>query len=486
MKRAGLIFFTCVCAVTLSMAQMRVWKDGKIIYEKAVTAVDSVTFGQDNQLPDQQHNYDYLFDLKALPEIRITVSVKDWNQFLQNFQDNPANDLYVPAQFDMLKGTDSWHRDSVGLRPRGNTSRRCAEEAAVHSKSSSWIPAHFGVKFTEYDSGERFFGVDRLIFKFFKDDPAFCREVFCYDLFHRFGAWTAPYASYCRFSIFVQGDAKPVYLGVYEMVENPRKGWLDDRLKDGKLPDTEGNLWKCAYGANLSDSNAALMSVEDNVYTLKTNKTAIADAQKELQNFINGLRSKTDGSAALKTWLEQNMDVDLFLRVYAVNVVVGMWDDYWINNNNYFFYFDSNHKFYFIPFDYDNTLGTSSIITNSGTQNPLYWGERDESRMLVKKVLSVKEYENKYVSYLKQLVSSDDLMSEAGSKQRIQGWHSMISPYIANDTRTDDIMSRHSIGDEPAYWGNCSFYRLLSGNAEGGSNGNANFFSTKAKTINGL
>ena len=64
------------------------------------------------------------------------------------------------------------------------------------------------------------------------------------------------------------------------------------------------------------------------------------------------------GSSALKTFLETHMDVDQFLRAYAVNVMVGMWDDYWHGKNNYYFYFDENNKFYF-PFDYDNTLGTS-------------------------------------------------------------------------------------------------------------------------------
>jgi spore coat protein CotH len=52
------------------------------------------------------------------------------------------------------------------------------------------------------------------------------------------------------------------------------------------------------------------------------------------------------------------MDVDLFLKTYAVSVIVGMWDDYWADNgNNYYFYFDSDGKVYFIPYDYDNSMG---------------------------------------------------------------------------------------------------------------------------------
>lgn len=52
-------------------------------------------------------------------------------------------------------------------------------------KDADWHHAHFGIKFTEYESGEKFFGYDRLVLKWFKGDPAYSREIFCYDLFRR-------------------------------------------------------------------------------------------------------------------------------------------------------------------------------------------------------------------------------------------------------------------------------------------------------------
>ncbi len=54
----------------------------------------------------------------------------------------------------------------------------------------------------------------------------------------------------------------------------------------------------------------------------------------------------------------------------------------------------------------------------------------------------------------------------------------LIQNHIDNDTGEDT-----EIIDQPANWGNCSFYRLNSGNADGGKNGEANFFKTRAKTI---
>ena len=155
------------------------------------------------QTDPSKRNLAYLFDLDAVPEITITLTEKDWNTYLSNFDKWEHNGLYVPAEFTFSKGNRTFHRDSVGLRPRGNTSRRRPEgnNGDKHRDGAQWRHAHFGVKFTEYTTGERFFGCDRLILKWHKDDAAYCREVYCYDLFHRFGVWSAPYASYFRLSV---------------------------------------------------------------------------------------------------------------------------------------------------------------------------------------------------------------------------------------------------------------------------------------------
>ena len=165
------------------------------------------------------------------------------------------------------------------------------------------------------------------------------------------------------------------------------------------------------------------------------------------------------------------MDVDLFLKTYAVNVTLGMWDDYWSNSNNFYFYFDSDDKFYFIPYDYDNTLGTSLLMVDSGLQNPLQWGKSSENP-LVAKILTIPEYKTQYLKYLNDLVDKKyDLFYATYSQQRILKWRSKIANYISNDTGED-----MTIQDLPANWGNQSRYRLL-------NNDQNNFFSVKANSI---
>ena len=122
---------------------------------------------------------------------------------------------------------------------------------------------------------------------------------------------------------------------------------------------------------------------------------------------LNNLPDCTDGNndeadiATIKEFYTNVMDGDLFLRTYAINVILGMWDDYWIDNNNFYFYFDEEGKAYFIPYDYDNILGINGCKTDAARKNPLEWGNlTDGKHPLIQKILQVPEYMEAYKSYL--------------------------------------------------------------------------------------
>jgi len=316
-------------------------------------------------------------------------------------------------------------------------------------------------------------GLDKINLKWFKDDPTYIRELYCYDLFERFGVWTAPQSSYCRLSIKIKEDPNTVYYGIYEIVEAIDKQYLENR--PGKYTDSQGNLWKSSWGADFKNADKSLMGIENitltstysPVYDLKTNDTTLEAAKTQLVDFIANLNSKTGDD--FKNWVNVKMDVPLFLKTYAVNVVCGMWDDYWCNKNNFYFYFDSAGKFYFIPYDYDNTLGTSSILANSGTQDLLNWG--DNTNPLVKKMITIPEYKALYIGYIKELCSSNNNYFYVDkSISRITNWQNRIRNYVNNGTKEDT-----EILDKPAYWGNCSFYRIL--------DVNNNYFKIRAANI---
>lgn len=418
----------------------------------------------------------YIYDINSIPEITLEVTTSEWNKLLSDYDLNKYNEEYVKSDFSFLKDGKEVALSDVGIHIRGNTSRRRPEGAKgeVHNPTEPvWHHASFAVNFKKFIKGQRLAGAEKVNLKWFKDDANYVREIYCYDLFERFGVWTAPQSSYCRLSIKIKEDATIAYFGVYEMVEPVDEEYLKNRKT--KFADTKGNLWKASWGADLKNNSKSQMGLENitltstyvPVYDLKTNEQALEAAKTQLADFITNLNSKTGDD--FKTWISGKMDIELFLKTYAVNVMCGMWDDYWNNKNNYYCYFDSAGKFYFIPYDYDNTLGTSLEMTNSGTRDVLNWGST--SHPLVKKIIAIPEYKALYIRYIKDLCNiNNDLFHVDKSIPRIINWQSKIASYVDNDTNEDT-----EISDKPASWGNCDFYRLL--------DSNNNYFKIRAANI---
>ena len=117
----------------------------------------------------------------------------------------------------------------------------------------------------------------------------------------------------------------------------------------------------------------------------------------------------------LKNYLEDNFDVDMFIRALAVNVLLGNPDDYRGNANNYYLYFDVNDYLSFIPFDYDHSMGVGwsghPVFIDYTIGNDIYEWEGSSFSVysdytpLVDKVLEFEEYQILYENYLEQFIN---------------------------------------------------------------------------------
>ena len=458
--------------------------DGEMSIADVTALIDYLLGGY---LPEPvKEGYDYVWDDDAIPEVHLDVRLGEWNRLLALYDANSFTTQYVMASITFTKDGETTVVDSVGLRLKGNTSRRRPEgrSGEIHVRNNTdWHHAHFGVNLRKYvdDDAHTIQGIRKLHLKWFKDDPAYVREIFCYELFKRAGVWTAARDNYCRLWIHVEGDSQEAYYGVYELLEPIDKRYLKDR-KD-RFGSSNGYLWKCrnaAAGLNNPDGDIWYDDDSDDrhAYTLETQTEEFDSARVQLIDFMNKLNSLNDND--FYTWIQEVTDIDLLLKTYAVNVAVGMWDDYWNNANNYYIYFNarglSGYKFFFIPYDYDNTLGTSlrcGVQDDAGRQNPLNWG--NDNNRLIARILKYNDFKDKYVAYLKELIDAKNALIDRQSAQaRIRSWQRMIEPYVDNDTGEDTV-----IEDKPASWGNHSEYTLL-------KNGSDNFFTAKAASINAL
>lgn len=454
-------------------------------------------------LGSRTESLNYIFGTDSVAQITLTISREQWDELCTNYDKNPKNEDCVHADFEMKKGNNTWQISDIGMRLRGNTSRRRPQVG------EKYYQAHFKLDFEEWlgDSGEerKLAGCMKgLNLKRFKEDPTYVREVFGYNYFRKNGIWTAHRAGYAHLFINIKekdGSEKKLNYGVYAMIEEINKQFLKERseslqttgtLGGGNFSDNKGDLWKCCW----QSSNGPSMATDYDIYRsfgveeiyldeskslrydydLKTNKDELSRARSSFIDFIEELNS-LDSEDKIKQFYESKMDVDLFLKTYACNVLLGMDDDYWRNHNNYYFYFDKNDKAYFIPYDYDNILGTN-CHTDTATKNPLDWGEGVYEAPLIEKLLSVQEFKQRYVDYLLEL--SESAVFVEGSQTEIKRLQSLVRDL----TSSDDIEyadTSKTINDDVASW--CSnykedrHYKLLTGDVAD------NYFMAKEKSV---
>ena len=410
---------------------------------------------------DWQAATEYVFDDSSIPEVHIKVSQTEWDKLLSAYDANHDTEEFVKCDAEFIKDGEISRIPHSGLRLKGNTSRRRPQTQAGQLQH-----CHYKIDFHHFEPNayHTLKGFRSINLKWFKDDPAYVRELFCFDLFRRFGVWTATREIYTRLWLKA-GEASEKYLGVYGLTEQINKDFLYAR-KD-LFGSADGMLWKCRFGADLHSKG------HDYAYELKTNEDKEQEARAQLNAFIEKLNAPV--SEPYFKWLESCIDIDLLLRTYAVNVVVGMWDDYWNNANNYYLYFTPEGRVFFIPYDYDNTLGTSlkcGAQEDAGRQDPYNWGLPEN--VLIHNVLKNSAWKARYKEYLQELCSEESLCLPSSARGRIKAWQERIMDYVANDTGEDMY-----IQDRPAPWGNHPEYRLL----ESGKN---NYFDVKAAVISAM
>ncbi len=438
--------------------------------------------------PTQAEKYGitYLYDEKYVPKIHVEVTLEEWNSLLAAYDKDKNTNHTIHCDVKYVKGTEITTIKDAGLRIRGRATRKRPEgkTGEMHkSVDTDWNRCHFQINFRKFvkDDAHTVHGARKILLRWNHADPTYVREVFSYDLFRRAGAFTGTNAAHCRLYIKVEGDPKETYYGVYAMVEP-----IDDeyvKVRKNEFGSSTGNLWKCRHKATLSpDSNykdANIGKDNDNgkeyMYELKTNLDDFVTAKAQLNNFIT--QFNTLEGKAFKEWIQKACDVRLLLRTYAVNVCLGMWDDYWNNRNNFYIYFNStdrtNYKFYFIPFDYDNSLGNCSTRNDNedqGRHDPFNWGPKD--RPLIWKIIQIEEFRKMYAEELMRVVNdAEDLMHPNDATKRVQRWQARIAEMIKNDTGEDCKME-----DRPTGGSTHKEYKLATINEN-------NFFKVKRESV---
>lgn len=341
-------------------------------------------------------------------KIRLTVSNQvayDLSRLQGNHDDTTYDDLYFPAAFHLELNEATYDLDNVGIRLKGNLSRRYfVEEDGTITQT-----AHFKISFKATFDDDLYttlsgvsqykvdwsndavgyaarkkrtlFGMEKLDLKYTprntvegKDGESNSQEIYCYDAFRKEGL-IAPHANLVQTNFL---DAKNGITYTAEAVECIDKVFLKRNFNKAE---SKGDLYKCVYGkmgqADLYLDNAVSanngvytriadgkIGCEDNVngyhpsYDLSTNDDAgNSGTFASMSNFIGAIYDVTHKSAA-QSVLESALDVQEFLKFSAVSYLFGNPDDQRYNANNYYIYFlPSTGKAIYLPYDWDWSLG---------------------------------------------------------------------------------------------------------------------------------
>jgi len=216
--------------------------------------------------------------------------------------------------------------ESVGIRKKGFIGSISAQRPALK------------IKLHEYVKGQSFAGIKRLTLNNNLQDKSQIRQYLSYKWFRRAGI-AAPRCNFAR--VYVNGK----YLGIYSNVEPVRKSLLRDQLGSDK-----GTLYE----------GTATDFVSGDIERLETKTNKKSDTRAELKKLVAILDS-TSVDRADK--LAKHVDIDEFLKFWTAEVMLGHWDGYAGNRNNYFVYWHPDRsRFVFLPWGTDGSFSAVNFF----------------------------------------------------------------------------------------------------------------------------
>lgn len=346
------------------------------------------------------------FDPNRLIEVEITMAPADFEllrreqRTLMEIFGGQCGEAPAPNPYNFYEADvtiDGTTLLSVGIRKKGFLG------------SVSRVKPSLKIDFFEFGGESSAYGLDRMTLNNLQQDPSLLDQCLGYGL-HRQAGLAAPR---CNFShVHING----VSYGIYAHVESIKTPFL--RANFG---DSTGNL----YEGSTADFRTNWIGVIE-----KKNNEDSADLEA-----IMAALEITDDTAALAA-LGAVIDIPQFIRAWAMAGLIGDWDSYFGNANNWWLYENKATQLYeFIPWSMDDILGRDNPLTGGGSVAPTYFDNAAITNRLWK-ISAIREAYRTEILDLK-----NNVWDEAALLTQIDEINALISPVAGprtnavNDTR---------------------------------------------------
>ena len=280
----------------------------------------------------EAHPSDAYFALDRVMDISIEIAAEDWDTL--RHQTRTFEDLLAEIEEYGLSrpfaGIYTWFGATVTVDGETHTDVGVRKKGFIGSQSDT-KPA-LKLRFDKYTDGQSLGGVmERMTLNNSIQDPSMVNTCLSYRVFSAAGN-PAPRCNFATVSV----NGKD--LGLYVHVEEIKAPFLARRFESA-----EGNL----YEGTVSDFTPTYRGTIE-----KKNNEDAAD-WSDIDAVVVALQDPSD--AGLKA-LGEIVDLDRFLSFWATEVLVGHWDGYAGDRNNYQFYREPDGPFVFIPWGPDDTF----------------------------------------------------------------------------------------------------------------------------------
>ena len=315
---------------------------------------------------------DMIFDETYVHEIRIHSGL-DLNELFNLFLDELGVDEYTYSLAEVE--IDNILLDSVGVRVKGGLT-------AFDQKKP------LKLDFNSFISGNRFDGLKKINLHQGNMDPSYIREAVTYSLFRNAGVK----AVRTSFANVYYNDE---YQGVYTIVEQ-----IDDNFIKDRFASKNGALYKPGFiSSDLKYAYTNPLPYEDFITTVNQIPTELLHEE-----------------------LDQYLDVESYLRFFALEVFVNAVDGpLTVDGNFYIYYEPKSEQYVYIPWDYNLSL-------YPGANHPLF---AQSQNFLLNRALSNPELRQQYLEIFCDLFQYNFVEDKIHSQ--IETYRSLLSEHIPND-----------------------------------------------------